>query len=62
MEDELCSACIGMEENGDAYDVLMVGVGRGYPLLLGFRSEDKLPLWLEELPLLVGEKDQLDWS
>lgn len=39
-----------------------MGVGREYPPLLGFRSDDKLPLWLEE-PLLFGEEnDQLPCS
>ena len=26
-EEELCSACIGMDEKGDTYEVLMVGLG-----------------------------------
>jgi len=49
----LCS-CMGTDENGEAYEVLIVGVGREYPLLLGFNKEDRLPPWLEELPLLDG--------
>lgn len=27
-EDALCSPCMGIEENGDPYDVLIVGAGR----------------------------------
>jgi hypothetical protein len=33
-----------MEENGEAYDVLMLGVGREYPLWLGFNKDERLPL------------------
>ena len=56
--------CIGIEENGEEYEVLIVGVGRAdwYPPLLGLSSEERLPEWLvEELPLLT-EPYQLLWS
>jgi hypothetical protein len=40
----LWSFCIGMDENGDAYEVLIVGVGRPtYPVLLGLSKDERLP-------------------
>jgi hypothetical protein len=59
-DDALWSFCIGIDEKGDAYEVLIVGVGRDwYTLLLGLSSDDRLPEWPEELPLLTDEKAQL---
>lgn len=53
------SLCMDTFEYDDAYEVLMVGVGRGpYPLVVGgFKSEERLPEWLEVE--LLGENDQL---
>lgn len=34
---------MGMDEKGEPYEVLIVGVGREYPVPLGLRREERLP-------------------